>query len=341
MQCAKCGTELAEGTARCPVCGEWLVVPQQNVTQQIRQPAPPEFPQQEYPQQEYSQQGYPRQGILQQESPQQEYPQESYPRQGYPQQEFPQQGDPQQGRSRQRAANQPDVGAMIKKCWNVVKKYLKSFGELVRWYFVSLIAPGKVPLLSKTNGFEWIPILVLNLFMFAITFSVNINQALDKVGGLFNNNRLLNDISFTLPAGKLFGCNLLVVLVYYVFMYGLSFADVKFLRKSRAPFNAIMSHITVPALPLFVLLLLNLVLGLFGIYVPVFLFMIAFISMLISRANIVKKLCVMKEVPVIDVSVVNGIAILAAGLVLYGLYGKVFKNTFPYSNFISVMKSLL
>lgn len=328
MQCTRCGTELPEGTFECPVCGEMVFAPRQEAPQPIPQAAPDQtaspqgYPQQAgYPPQGYPQQGgYPPQGYPQQAASPQGYPQQgAYPQQeGYPPQQgtYPQGDYPQGGYPRKTGPkiNMPDFS-----------KYFKSFFELVRWYAVSLVKPDQLPALSDADGFEWIPILVLNLFMFSITLAANVNQTLGKMEKSLSGT-ILGGAELKLSFGKLFGCHLLICLVYFLFMYGLTFVDVKFLRKSRAPFNAIMNHITVVAYPMFVVLLLNLFWGFLGILVPILLFLTAFIAMLIARVNMMKKLCAMKDPPIVDAAVINGIALMISGLVMYGLYHSVVKG---------------
>ena len=39
-----------------------------------------------------------------------------------------------------------------------------------------------------------------------------------------------------------------------------------------------------------------------------------------------KKLCAMKDPPIVDAAVINGIALMISGLVMYGLYHSVVKG---------------
>ena len=322
MHCTRCGTELPEGTIICPVCGEPVNAPQQGYSQQGY--SQQGYSQQGYPQQRYSQQEYSQQGY-----PQQDYPQQEYPQQEYPQQEYPQQEYPQQGTRPQRNPNAPDRIAEI-------RKYVKSFVEIVRWYAVSLVKPGQMPALSSANGFEWIPILVLNLFMFAITLAANVSQTLGKVNDSLSGT-LASGMNVSVSFGKMFACNLLIAVVYYLFMYGLTFVDLKFLRKSRASFNEIMNNITIVAFPMFVMLLLNLATGIFGIIVPIILFLTAFIAMQTVRANVMKNLCGMKKLPVVDAAVINGITLMIAGLILYGFYYNFLKDALAANSLLSFL----
>ena len=327
MHCTKCGTELPEGTIICPVCGEPVNAPQQGYSQQG-------YPQQRYSQQDYLQQDYPQQDYAQQGYSQQDYPQQGYPQQDYSQQDYPQQGYSQQEYLQQdvrpqRSPNAPDRIAEI-------RKYVKSFVEIVRWYAVSLVKPGQMPALSSANGFEWIPVLVLNLFMFAITLATNVGQTLGKVNDSLSGT-LASGMKVSVSFGKMFGCNLLIAVVYYLFMYGLTFVDVKFLRKSRASFNGIMNNITIVAFPMFVMLLLNLATGIFGIIVPIILFLTAFIAMQTVRANVMKNLCEMKELPVVDAAVINGITLMIAGLILYGFYFNLLKDALSANSLLSFL----
>lgn len=200
------------------------------------------------------------------------------------------------------------------------KAYVSSFFGMLRRYTVSLFRSGPSPLSDEAAGFEWIPIVVLNILLFSLALTVNLKQSFDTDGL----------ISFRVPFGKTFAGNLLIALCWEVFQLGLFWADVKLIRRSENSFNVIINRLTVAAWPLIPILLLNLIWGFIGLVPPVFLFLVSLLAVMVARTDIHRGLCGMEKTHIIDIAVINGITLLAAILAGYGLYKDIIQSVARY-----------
>ena len=328
MKCPNCGEELTDGAVMCGYCGMVLLdepaaQPEKAAEAPVSEPAVlwESAPAEQSPESRQPEaQTFEMPDFSQPETPAYEAPQ-AQPYRPYqePAADYRQPYAPEYSRQEPASAGyrQPEEpagkggkSAVAGEIGAVVLNYLKSLGGLIRWYVESLLKPDKTPLLSKTGGFEWVPIVVCNTLFFALALTVNLKQSFDTEG-IF---------AVTVPFGKTFGANLLIGLVYYLLALGLGLADALFLRKSKESFGVILNHLTVVAFPMTALLLINLILGLINLFVPVILFSVGAIAVLTARANMMKKLCGTPDIPLIDASVINGVALLVSSLIGYGLY---------------------
>ena len=196
------------------------------------------------------------------------------------------------------------------------KNFLAELGDQALSFLRTAVKPALPAPAQERRGFQWIAVCLLNMLLFSLSFAVNLQQMLPE------KKWYMDDI----PFGKTFASNLLVSFLFYLFSASLTYLDVRFLRKRAARVNTVLNAFFIVSVPMAAVYLLNMLLGFLHFSVVLFLFLIGFITVLIARADAVRRLLELANVPLPDLAVINGVALIVSAFVGWKLYAGIVED---------------